>query len=542
MSKHKEERLRRFIERLEEVDSTIEYVSGFTNYKSPIICKCKKCNNTWDTSTPDVLVRKTNISKCPQCGQIEKTRNLTLTQEEYEKLVAKRNPNIKIIGIYTAARKPLKYLCLNCGMEQIVNRAEVLNRIENYCPNCNGKFRYDTEIFKKKISIISPDIEIIGKYISDSKKVTCRCKICDHVWNPTATHLKQGEGCPECNVTGTSFTEQVILWAFRKKYGNNAVLHRDKHTINQELDIYIPSINLAIEPGSWHWHKNAYENDILKHSKCIEKNIRCIVIYDQVNEIIEEKYPKNDFWFYKNDLGKNYNEIKKLVNRIFLEGIGSNIDFTEEEWLDVFRKAKEQNIKKHDIFIEKLKSKNKHYSNIIIKSIYSRNTDLLECECKTCGYGKNGEWKPMGQVLLRGSGCPSCAGNIQKNQKNFEEELQIISPNIKVLGTYNNIHTPISCLCTKCGCEWLDTPHQLLKGLNCPVCTKGRIINHDQFVLRMKLRRPDIEVLGRYKNAKERVACKCKVCGYGKNGEWKASPNDLYNKKVCPKCAYEKKQ
>jgi predicted Zn-ribbon and HTH transcriptional regulator len=45
---------------------------------------------------------------------------------------------------------------------------------------------------------------------------------------------------------------------------------------------------------------------------------------------------------------------------------------------------------------------------------------------------------------------------------------------------------------------------------------------------------PNIEPLEQYKNSREKILCKCKVCGY----EWKTAPFCLLCMKTgCPKCA-----
>lgn len=39
------------------------------------------------------------------------------------------------------------------------------------------------------------------------------------------------------------------------------VFSRDKTVMGQELDIYIPEKNYAIEPGAWFWHQTKVERD-----------------------------------------------------------------------------------------------------------------------------------------------------------------------------------------------------------------------------------------------------------------------------------------
>lgn len=478
-----------FLKRLSETDRYIQYISGFINYKQPIICRCTKCGLTWGTMTPDVILRKSSSSKCPNCGKAERIAIATLTQEEFERRVAIKNPNIVITGKYISARKPINFKCTKCGVEQKVIRAEVLTRKSDFCPVCNKKFRYDTQTFIKKIATINPYVEIIGEYISNSQRIKSRCKICGHIWNPIADQIMQGYGCPECNITGTSFVEQVILWSLREIYGEDAVLHRNRDTIGRELDIYVPSIKLAIEPGGWHWHNKSYQRDMEKYELCKEKGIRCITIYDQAYGHISNQYPENDFWLYCTDLGKNHDKLKSVIYRILTDVVGVKIEFSEDIWNKIFTNAKEQNIKRHDNFIRKFIEKNEKAKTIIIKGLYYRNTDPLECECKVCGYGKNGEWLTTGQSLLQGHGCPCCAGQVVVPGKN---DLNTKNPTLSKEWDYekNTGLTPADVMpgshkkvWWKCsnGHEWEAQIRARVRGNGCPECAKEKRKKTQQF-------------------------------------------------------------
>lgn len=76
---------------------------------------------------------------------------------------------------------------------------------------------------------------------------------------------------------------ETILYNLVKLYYPEAVQNK-KILGNQELDIYIPSINLAIEYNGNYWHSFEHNNDISYHLhkslKCREKGIRLIHIYE----------------------------------------------------------------------------------------------------------------------------------------------------------------------------------------------------------------------------------------------------------------------
>lgn len=493
----------------------------------------------------------------------KRSQKITLSQEEFEKRASIKNPHLKIIGKYIRARDPIEFKCLVCGKEQVVNRAEVLTRTENYCPVCNKKYRYNTKAFIEKISIINPYIKVIGEYVSNAEKIKCKCTLCGYIWSPSADKLMQGQGCPECNITGTSFVEQVLLWAFRTIYGYDSVLHRDKKTIGMELDIYIPSIKLAIEPGGWHWHKKLYQRDILKHSRCRENGIRCITIYDQVNERVSNEYPSNDFWFYDIDLGKQHDKLKLVVYRLLSNVLDSNIEISDNEWNKILLQARAQNIKRHEHFMLKLLQNNSNARYIKIKSIYFRNTDSLECECELCGYGKNGEWTTTGQSLLQGKGCPFCAGQITISGVN---DLVTINPNLanewdyeKNVVTPNNIspnsHKKVWWKCDDCGHKWQAEIKSRNSGNGCPICAKKRRVEGQRKKAIQKNgslveKNPELSIQWHPSkngeitpaditpNSGYKAWWLCSNCGY----EWAAIVKNRNHGQGCPKCAKEKRK
>ena len=66
--------------------------------------------------------------------------------------------------------------------------------------------------------------------------------------------------------------------------GERSVKNRDKTLIGMELDIYIPELSVAFEPGSWAWHRNKIERDTLKRKLCKEKNVN-LLQYTQITKI-----------------------------------------------------------------------------------------------------------------------------------------------------------------------------------------------------------------------------------------------------------------
>ena len=62
-------------------------------------------------------------------------------------------------------------------------------------------------------------------------------------------------------------------------------------------------------------------------------------------------------------------------------------------------------------------------------------------------------------------------------------------------------------------------------------------ITHEEFIEKIKVKNPNIEILEEYVNAHTKIECRCKVCSH----KWKVCPNNLLNKKGCPECAKNNK-
>ena len=93
---------------------------------------------------------------------------------------------------------------------------------------------------------------------SSNKKVWWKCSK-GHEWQTTINSRNDGCGCPVCSSERkTSFPEYAIVY-YLKKHGLEAI-----HTYKEkgyELDIFIPSKNVAIEYDGYLWHKNRTKHD-----------------------------------------------------------------------------------------------------------------------------------------------------------------------------------------------------------------------------------------------------------------------------------------
>ena len=79
----------------------------------------------------------------------------------------------------------------------------------------------------------------------------------------------------------------------------------------------------------------------------------------------------------------------------------------------------------HEQFLEKLSNVN---PNIEVLGTYVKMTVKIKCRCKIDGY----IWDVIPNSLMRGLGCPKCAGNNRKTHEEFVAQMHEINPNIEV--------------------------------------------------------------------------------------------------------------
>ena len=546
-----------FVLELHNINKNVIPLEPYVKDSVKIKCQCSICNHIWET-VPNKLLHG---GGCPKCkGGIRKSHT-----EFLEELKEK---NIQVIPLeeYINAYTKIKFKCKLCNYEWFSTPTNVLNK-RKFCPNCshiiNEKSidnRLQTldmqktkevdniirrsEEFKEKMFLINPQIEIIGEYINNSTKIKCKCFRCNHIWMSLPTNLVKGRGCPNCSHTSTSFVEQTILLAFTKVLGASSVISRDCNTIGMELDIYIPSLKLAIEPGNWFWHKDKIDRDTQKRHLCHDNDIRLITLFDCFDG--DPKMFLSDFCFTDVSLNekKNYPILKSIIYTIFEEFDIIN-KFSEKEWQEIISLALEKSKKKTtEAFTNELI---KISPDIQVCGEYKSNKIGISYKCKKCGW----EWSPTPDKLLQGRGCPQCAGTMKKSHEKFVEELSKISPNLTVIGQYENSKNKIEILCNTCGRKWYATPSSLLKGHGCPTCAvkknaeKVRLLNIKDNNLAEKYpevikdwdyeKNVNINLLNISASSTEKYHWRCQVCNY----EYMSSPVNR-TKHGCPKCARER--
>ena len=155
----------------------------------------------------------------------------------------------------------------------------------------------------------------------------------------------------------------------------------------------------------------------------------------------------------------------------------------------------------------------------------------------------HGVFKQSPSIHVFGQGCPKCKADLTGNRFRkpsevfFKEMYDMYGDKYDFSNSvYNGTHDKIVVICKKHG-SFTRTPHELLDGRGCPVCTPFTNWNTETFIIKAK------EIHGNkysyekteYKSIHEKVCITCK-----KHGDFWIEPNyHINNESGCPICGHE---
>ena len=384
-----------------------------------------------------------------------------------------------------------------------------------------------------------------------NKTVYWVCKVCGNKWrtkicNRTISH----RGCSKCaSVYSTSFSEQAIYYYLYSYFGKKEdVLNRYKFTDNQgsfEIDIFIPSISLAVEYDGVYWHQKKKDKDDLKNERLAKLGVRLIRIKEsKINEVIDDNI------FY--DFYKNYNlnlswAIKSLFDLLGYNLTNFDIDVENHRIniLELFHKTEIKN----SLAVVK--------PEIAQEWNYEKNGDLLPSHFRPysdvkvwwkCKYGHS--FYDSISNRSKGVGCPVCSN--REIVVGFND-LATTNPKLAEEWDYENNYelnpTQVACnssqrvswKCKNCGYIWTAIIYRRNNGSGCPACAgnKVHIGFNDLLTVNPKLAEEwDYEENNNLlptmfvANSTKIVGWKCKICG----NKWKASIVNRNKGRGCPVC------
>ncbi|MFW6377588.1 MAG: hypothetical protein ACOCZ5_02975, partial [bacterium] len=438
-----------------------------------------------------------------------------------------------VVGEYTNAREKIKMRHENCksgedGYEYLVVPYSFIAGTR--CPYCFKSKKKTTEEFKKEVyDLVGDEYTVIGKYINAREKIEMRHEDCGsegrkHEYFVTPTDfLSSGNRCPNCFRSDRKTTEEFKKEILERFNGDYEVLGE---YINAHTEIFVEHFcgnQFHVTPNTLMYYKSCPECSIeerrLKYSKTQK-------------EFEEEVYKQvgNEYTV----LGKYFNAKTKILMRH--NSCDNEYKVTPDDFLNGEHrcpKCYRNKLKTTNQFNQELYEKYEGEYVLINKYKSSREKSVFIHEC---GY----IWQTTPGRLLRGYGCPVCAGNKPRNTEEFKREVyDLVGDEYSVLGEYINADEKITFKHNVDSCDyvWETRPSVFKRGCRCPKCAGSLTKTTEEFKREVyDLVGNEYSVLGEYINTDTNVKMKHEVC----EKIFYPNPYAFLNGTRCPGCSNSK--
>lgn len=386
--------------------------------------KCSSCGHEWVAKVQQRTVRK---SGCPQCAIHKRSakRGKTLLKNKggiTSSLLLKEwdyvaNQDLLPSHVTNGSGKSVYWKCSVCGFRW---QAKVCNRAISGrgCPYCANRVvmagRNDLATTHPNLAQewdyannnITPQQVTYGSGI----KVNWICPL-GHRYQATVLHRTSGTNCPICNSgKQTSFAEQAFLFYIKRFHPDAINRYTSIFDNGMELDIYIPSLKIAIEYDGIFWHRNNRKREEMKYQICRKNGIKLVRIKESADIRCE-------------GIADRIYHADNLDNKRILNGLIINVILDLEMWtmprvmpyLDVNVFRDEFEIRKYmtelksgslkelrpDLVQEWNYEKNGH----LLPSMFSLGSDQkVWWKCSVCG----NIWRASIGHRVNGTGCSVC--------------------------------------------------------------------------------------------------------------------------------------
>ena len=162
---------------------------------------------------------------------------------------------------------------------------------------------------------------------------------------------------------------------------------------------------------------------------------------------------------------------------------------------------------------------------------YVNSTTKIKFKHNICG----NEYETRAGSFLSGRRCPYCYGTHKKTTEQFQKELDELHPNeYKVVGEYQDAHTPILIKHIACGKTYDVAPHSILRGAYCRYCSNKASRTESEFIDELhSLVGDEYSLIGKYIDMSTKALFKHNICGH----EWLVKPTQIITVgSRCPKC------
>ena len=451
---------KQFVEEMSIENPTLLPLESYKGAHEKISFKCLVCGSIIKKAPTTALSGK----KCSVCAG-----NIKKTQEEYESALRSVHPNLSVIGEYHGYGEKIKCKCSICGYIWETRAGRLIKKGIG-CPECNKYIHtsFPEQAIYYYLQQVFPDT--VNSYNEGFGKSEIDCYIPSlkvgieydgAKWHSDKLSVERKK-YKKCQVRGIQLIRiREIMYSDDCDY---CILIDSKNRNYCELDnaikqlysiLMVPNILVVDTARDRYEIQKLYLKEQRKNSLAANyPNVAREWCQEMNGGITPDMVSAKSNESYHWRCPTCHHIYKTAVHHRTHEGTGCP-------------NCAGNTTKEHSVFLEEMKSVN---PTIRICSKYHRAFEKVDCECTIC----NHKWRAVPDSLLRGEGCPKCANNIRKTQEEFVLEVKKTIPSLVVLGKYINSKTPILCRCGICEYEWKPIPLGLLRGHGCPNCAGNR--------------------------------------------------------------------
>ena len=260
-------------------------LSEYNGRTTRLRIKCGDCNSEFTQTFEYFSSKNKHMCKgCERKNQIEKQTNKL--EHIHSKL---KEYGLVLQGDYSDTLTPITVKCDKCNNTRQQSFQSVIAKSKKYCYSCNKSESFLINR-KNKISkikkefgknLLSVDYEDVKKPIILTLK--CDCGVVYDIEYHYAKYKRTNICCKKCIKSGKSKFEFEV-GEYIESLGIK-IIRSDRTLVKpKEIDIYIPSHNLAIECDGIYFHTESKGKDrnyhLNKTKECEEKGVQLLHIWD----------------------------------------------------------------------------------------------------------------------------------------------------------------------------------------------------------------------------------------------------------------------
>lgn len=388
--------------------------------------KCKICEEVWTSRISNRTLLGRN---CPYCTgkKASSTNNLEVLFPE----LAKEWDYGKNIGItpniiLPHTNKKYFWLC-NKGHSYSANPN---NRTHgDGCPYCSGNqvcidnclATKNSELAKEWHPSKNGTLTPLDITEYSNKKIWWLCEY-GHEWEATVNNRSYGKGCKICaKGKQSSFPEQALFFYLKKIYSDS--LNSYKLKGQKEIDIYIPSINVAVEYDGYQWHNSEVSKirDVQKNIFIRKEGIHLIRVREKGCITLDS----NDCIYLKCIAESSYKYLSSLliqlistINNLTGEDKFINIDISTDrfEILSQYKISLKSRSLLH-VMPELAKEWDFDKNHPLKPDMVLPGSEVRVHWI--CSKNPNHKWEALLNSRSNGTGCPYCAGKLVLKEESF---------------------------------------------------------------------------------------------------------------------------